>query len=151
MNEAEKGAIVTRPMTRSDIHAVLALDRRFSEGRSFLTHKDMAVMDPGGPLDLSFVAEIDGTIVGFIVTRLAYLMIPFTEVCMIQGVLVDTNHQESGIGSKLFEVLLDYCYAEGIHTVRMLVPDHDNELRRLVERLGFSTSNVINYDKTFES
>jgi ribosomal protein S18 acetylase RimI-like enzyme len=151
MNQPKKGAVIIRPMTRSDTRAVLALDRRSKEGRSFLSHKDIAMMDPGGPLDLSFVAEIDGAIVGFIITRLNYLMIPFTEVCIIQGVLVDPDHQDQGIGSKLFREVLDYCYAEGIHTVRALVQDRNDELRRLVERLGFQRSTIINYDKTFES
>jgi ribosomal protein S18 acetylase RimI-like enzyme len=66
-------------------------------------------------------------------------------------VLVDPDYRESGIGSKLFEGLLDYCYAEGIHTVRALAQEHNDKLVRLVERLGFRRSNVINYDKTFES
>jgi GNAT superfamily N-acetyltransferase len=151
MNQAEKGAVTIRPMTRSDTHAVLALDKKAAEGRSFLTHRDMALMDPGGPRDQSFVAEIDGTIVGFIISHLMYLMIPFTEVCIIQGVLVDPDHQDQGVGSKLFRELLDYCYDEGIHTVRSLVQDRNDELRRLVERLGFRRSTIVNYDKTFES
>ena len=80
MSKAEKSAVTIRPMTRNDIHDILAFDRRVNEGRSVLNHKDMAVMDPGGPLDLSFVAEVNGTLVGFIISRLMYLMIPFTEV-----------------------------------------------------------------------
>ena len=151
MSKVDKGTVTIRPMMRSDVHAVLALDRKIGEGRTLLSHKDMAATEPGGPLDLSFVAELEGTVVGFVIARLAYLMIPLTEVCLVQGILVDPEYQEQGIGSKLLEKLLDFCNEEGIHTVRTLVEERNSELRRLMERLGFRRSNVINYDKNFES
>jgi ribosomal protein S18 acetylase RimI-like enzyme len=111
----------------------------------------MAATVPGGPLDVSFVTCIDGKVVGFIIARVAYLMIPLTEVCLIQGILVDPEYQEKGIGSKLLEKLLDFCNEEGIHTVRGLVEERNEDLRRVLERLGFRRSNIINYDKNFES
>ena len=151
MRSGEQSTITIRPMMRSDIHAVLALDRKLEDRRSHLSHKDMASTEPGGPLDLSFVAEVDGNVVGFLISRIAYLMIPLTEVCLIQGILVDPDHQERGIGSKLLEKLLDFCHEEGIHTVRGLVEERNDELRRMLERLGFRRSNIINYDKNFES
>jgi GNAT superfamily N-acetyltransferase len=111
----------------------------------------MAATVPGGPLDVSFVAGMGDKVVGFIVARVAYLMIPLTEVCLIQGILVEPGYQEKGIGSKLLEKLLDFCNEEGIHTVRGLVEERNAELKRVLERLGFRLSNVINYDKNFES
>lgn len=151
MRGEEKGAVIIRPMMRSDIHAVLALDRKLGGGRSRLSHKDMAATEPGGPLDVSFVAEMGGAVVGFIISRVAYLMIPLTEVCLIQGMLVDPDHQEHGIGSKLLERLLDFCHEEGIHTVRGLVEERNDELKRMLARFGFQRSYITNYDKNFES
>jgi ribosomal protein S18 acetylase RimI-like enzyme len=151
MSNAKKDTINIRPMTRSDIHAVLALDRKAFGTHGLLTYKDMATIDPGGPLDVSFVAEVGGNIIGFVIARLAYVMVPFTEVCLIQGIFVDPDYQNRGIGSKLFRELLGYCQAEGINTVRTLVEEHNDELRRFVERLGFRRSAIVNYDKTYES
>ena len=151
MSNAEQGAVSFRPMTRSDTRAVLALARKAAIVGGHLSDKDMAATDPGGPLDLSFIAEVDGKAIGFLLARLAYLMIPFTEVCLLQGILIDPDYQEHGIGSKLLRELLDYCQSEGINTIRALVEQHNDELRRFLERLGFRSSNIINYDKTFES
>lgn len=151
MSGAEQPTVTIRPMERSDIHEVLALDRKVGRGHSRLSHRDMAATVPGGPLDVSFVAGMGDKVVGFIIARVAYLMIPLTEVCLIQGILVDPDYQEKGIGSKLLEKLLDFCNEEGIHTVRGLVEERNNELRKMLERLGFRRSNVINYDKNFES
>jgi ribosomal protein S18 acetylase RimI-like enzyme len=151
MSKLEKGKINIRPMTRSDIHAVLALDRKAGKARGLLSYKDMVTTDPGGPLDMSFIAEEGDEIIGFIMTRLAYVMIPFTEVCVIQGILVDTEYQDHGVGGMLLDHLLDYCKAEGISTVRALVEGRNDALRRFIERHGFHRSTVINYDRTFES
>jgi ribosomal protein S18 acetylase RimI-like enzyme len=151
MSGAEQPAVTIRPMERGDIHEVLALDRKVGGGHSRLSQRDMAATVPGGPLDVSFVTCIDGKVVGFIIARVAYLMIPLTEVCLIQGILVDPEYQEKGIGSKLLEKLLDFCNEEGIHTVRGLVEERNEDLRRVLERLGFRRSNIINYDKNFES
>ena len=151
MSDGEKEVINIRPMTRSDINAVLALDRKIGEGRSLLNYPDMDATNPGGPADLSFVAEIEGKVAGFIITRLAYLMIPFTEVCIIQGMLIDPAHQGRGTGSKLFERLIEDCQAKGINIIRALIPERNEELRHFVERYGFRRSTVINYDKNLES
>ena len=138
-------------MTRSDIKAILILDKKLTEGRGILSYKDMAAVNPGGPLDLSFVAEVEGKVIGFIMTRLAYLMIPFIEVCIMQGIVVDPDYRGRGIGGKLLDGLLDYCEAEEINTIRAIVPQGNEKLRLFVEAHGFRRSKIINYDKTFET
>lgn len=151
MDTGEKDKVLIRPMTRNDIHAVLALDRKIGEGRSSLSYTDMDSTNPGGPADLSFVAEIEGAVVGFVMTRLTYLMIPFTEVCIIQGMLIDPAYQGRGTGSQLMERLFENCRSRKINTIRALVPEFNKELREFVEFHKFRRSNIINYDKTFES
>jgi N-acetylglutamate synthase-like GNAT family acetyltransferase len=138
-------------MNENDIDAVLTLDRKISVERSLLTEQDIIAGQLGGSFDLNFVAQIDNNIVGFIMSRLAYLMIPFTEVCLIQGIVTDPAYQGSGIGSKLVSSLLDHCHTEGINTVRALVPERDKQLQHFIEMQGFQRSNIINYDKKFDS
>ncbi len=148
--EKEKD-INLRRMAQTDIDAVLALDRKVGRGQNHITYRDMIATDPCGPLDLSFVAEIDNKVVGFVLARLAYLYIPFTEVCLIHGIVADPEYRGHHIGSKLVNELISHCELEGINTVRALVAEHDTELRKFVEYLGFRRSNITNYDKTFES
>jgi ribosomal protein S18 acetylase RimI-like enzyme len=150
MNKAEKVAVNIRPMTKDDIHAVLALDWKAGRTGSLLSYKDMVALNLGESLNVSFVAEVGGKIVGFVITRLAYLMIPFTEVCIVQGMLVDPDYQGRGIGTKLFEKLFEHCHSQGIDTIRALVEEHNKELQQFVQQLGFRRSTIVNYDKTFE-
>ena len=151
MSAMEKGTVNIRRMGRGDIDAVLAIDRKISGGRGLITHRDMVTADPGGALDLSFVAEADGKVVGFILARLTYASVPFVELAVIQAIVVDPDYQQRGIASRLVNTLLGYCHAEGINTIRAVLDERNTELRRFFERLGFRRSKLVNYARTFES
>ncbi len=151
MNPIEKEAVDIRRMARSDIDAVLAIDRKTSGGRGLITYRDMVAIDPGGAFDLSFVAETDRQVVGFILARLSYVGVPFTEIALIHALAVDPAYQKRGIASKLVNALLERCHTEGVSTVRAVVAERNTELRHFFERLGFYRSALINYTRNFES
>jgi ribosomal protein S18 acetylase RimI-like enzyme len=148
MSAIETGAINVRRMTPSDLDAILVLISKITKGKSRITYRDLVANYPGGPLDLSFVAEVKGQIVGVILARLEFVYMPVVEVCLIQAVGVDPEYQGRRIGSTLFHKLIDHCQLEDIDTIRALVAQDDEPLRRFIEYLGFRRSNIINYDKT---
>jgi len=152
ISNSKEAKVSIRRMTRSDIHEVLFLDRIITgQRRDVIKYEDIASANPGTPPDLSFVAEIDGEMVGFSINRSTYLMVPLTEVCIIHAILVHPDYRGQGIGGKLIEALLNHCQAEGIDTVRALIPEGNKELQALFERQGFQCSNIINFDKTLET
>ena len=151
MAATEQTGPVVRRMAREDIDSVLALDRRVEAGSSLLSHADLLSLNPGGPGDLSFVAVTGNRLAGFMLARLQYLMIPFTEVCVIQGILVDPEYRRRGIGGELYRTLIEHCKAEHIGLIRALVPQYDTELRRFMGRYGFSPSVVTNFDRKLET
>jgi ribosomal protein S18 acetylase RimI-like enzyme len=152
MSKAEEPKISIRRMIRSDIHEVLTLDRIIRDsGRDVIKYEDITSANPGTPPDMSFVAEVDGKIVGFSINRSTYLMVPLTEVCIIHAILIHPDYQGRGIGRKLIQALLYHCQTEGIGTVRALIPRANKELRSLFERQGFQRSPIVNFDKTLES
>ena len=152
MKRAKEAKVKIRRMVHSDIHEVLVLDRIIrGSRRDIIKYEDIASVNPGTPPDLSFVAEIDGRMVGFSINRSMYLMVPLTEVCIIHAIFVHPDYQKRGIGSKLIQALLKHCQTEGIGTVRALIPRGNRKLKILFERQGFQRSRVMNFDKTFES
>jgi ribosomal protein S18 acetylase RimI-like enzyme len=143
----ETGAINVRRMTPNDLDGVLVLVSKITKGKSRITYRDLVANYPGGPLDLSFVAEAKGQMVGFILARLEFVYLPVVEVCLIGAVGVDPEYQGRRIGSTLVHNLTDHCHREDIGTIRALVAQDDEPLRRFIESLGFRRSNIINYDK----
>jgi ribosomal protein S18 acetylase RimI-like enzyme len=110
----------------------------------------MVAADPGGALDLSFVSEVDGKVAGFILARLTYVGVPFIEIAIIQAIVADPDYQRRGIASRLVNVLLEHCHAEGISTIRAVADERNADLKRFFQRLGFRRSELVNYVRTFE-
>jgi ribosomal protein S18 acetylase RimI-like enzyme len=151
MSNAKEAKVNIRRMERSDIHEVLTLDRIIrGSKRDVISYDDIAAADPGTAPDLSFVAEVDGKIIGFSINRSTYLMVPLTEVCIIHAIFIHPDYQGRGIGRKLIQAILYHCQTEDIGTVRALIPEGNKELQSLFERQGFQRSPIVNFDKTFE-
>jgi ribosomal protein S18 acetylase RimI-like enzyme len=144
----ETGAINVRRMTPKDLDEVLVLISKMTKGKSRITYRDLIANEPSGPLDLSFVVEAKGQMVGFILARLEFVYIPLAEVCLIYSVGIDPEYQARHIGSALVNELIKYCHLQDIPTVRALVAEDNEPLRKFIEYLGFSRSNIINYDKS---
>lgn len=150
MSANEKEAANIRRMLRTDIDAVISLERESGGGVSSISRRDLIIMDPGGPLDFSFVYEVDGKIVGFVLARLEYLGIPFIPICCINGIALERKYQRQGVGSQLIDKVLDLCYSEGISKSRAFVDEKNMELKKFIEESGFKPSNILNYDIDLE-
>jgi ribosomal protein S18 acetylase RimI-like enzyme len=144
----ETGAINVRRMTYSDLDEVLVLISKMTKGKPRITYRDLIANEPGGPLDLSLVAEAKGKMVGFILARVEFVYIPLVEVCLIYSVGVDPEYRARHIGAALVHELVKYCHLQDIPTVRALVAEDNEPLRKFIEYLGFGRSNIINYDKS---
>lgn len=162
MATGNKGELKIRPMERGDIDAVIAIYNRIREEkipgvkrsrlsyRSAMTHDEVALTDPGGPLDLSLIAEANGKVVGFIWSHLAYVGIPIDEVGIIYMLIVDPNYQKQGIASKLVNALIKRCREKKVHTVRAVIDERHWELQNYFQKLGFKRSELAIYTKAAE-
>jgi len=152
--------IKIRPMERGDIDALLAVYSKIREEkipgikrsrlsyRGAMTFDEVASTNPGGPLDLSCVAEIDGKVVGFIWGRLAFAGIPVDEVGIIHVLIVDPEYQKQGIATKLVDALAERCHARGVETVRAVIDERHWELQNYFQGLGFHRSELAIYTRT---
>ena len=149
-----------RPMERGDIEAMLAIYGKIKDEkipgvkrsrlsyRGDMTFDEVASTNPGGPLDLSCVAEINGTVVGFIWGRLAYAGIPVDEVGIIHVLVVDPDYQKQGIATKLVDAMVKRCHDRGVKTVRAVIDERHWELQNYFQGLGFQRSEMVIYTKT---
>jgi GNAT superfamily N-acetyltransferase len=163
MSDNIQPKVTFRPMEIEDTKSVLALgmssltyvdvavaDPDQSSPYRYLTsgldYGDLAATDPESPESMSFVAEVDDKIVGFILAYSHFVGIPVTKICIIHAIVVDPDHHGLGIGAELMHRIRLKCKEDNVKLIRMLVPNHDAELKHYLGLLGFRPSNVINFD-----
>lgn len=148
--ERGKSKIRVRPMEPEDIDSVLAIDSKITGVRRAATYTDLIIGDLGKIPDLSFVAEVNGEVQGFVLARRAYFGEPFTEVGLIQILGVDPDHWRMGIATQMVNALVETCQDKKLNAVRIMVDESDDQLQHLFQRLGFRRGKLIDYTKTFK-
>jgi ribosomal protein S18 acetylase RimI-like enzyme len=145
--EKKKTKIRVRPMEPADIDSVLAIDRKITGMRRAATYTDLLIGDLGKIPDLSFVAEVNGEVQGFLLARRAYFGEPFTEVGLIQILGVDPDYWRQGIASQLINALVETSQSKKLNAVRIMVDESDNQLQALFSHMGFKRGKLIDYTK----
>lgn len=148
--ERKGSKIRVRPMEPEDIDSVIAIDSKITGVRRAATYTDLIIGDLGKIPDLSFVAEVDGEVQGFVLARRAYFGEPFTEVGLIQILGVDPDHWRQGIATQMVNALVETCQDKKLNAVRIMIDESDDQLQHLFQRLGFRRGKLIDYTKTFK-
>ena len=163
MATGNKGKLKIRPMERGDIDSIIAIYSKIMEEkipgvkrsrlsyRKAMTYDEIAVTNPGGPADLSLVAEADGKPVGFIWSGLAYVGIPVDEVGLIYMLIVDPDYQKQGIAGKLVNALIKRCRDRGVNTIRAVIDEREWELQNYFQKLGFKRSELTIFTRPIQS
>jgi ribosomal protein S18 acetylase RimI-like enzyme len=112
-----------------------------------IPEKEMVASQLQGPLDLSFIAEHEGILVGFILATLVVAGLPMTGTGVVFLIAVNPEYQKRGIGTMLIEALEKHCKSKGIKTIRAIIPQHDTKIIKYFTNAGFRPSNMLNYDK----
>jgi len=141
MSSLDRSAVKIRRITSSDVDGIMSL--QWAE----IPNKEMIYSQRGGRLDASFLAEVEGRVVGFVLARLVYVGRPMVGVGQLNLIAVRPDYQHKGIGRMLLDGLQTHCKGEGIQTMRALVQKDNEELRAYFARAGFSPSAFVNYDK----
>ena len=100
MNPAQEEKVDVRKAEQGDISAMLNILESVGGKENKISREDLLNSDLGGELDLSFVAEIGGRIVGLLIGRFAVLGVPAVEVGFIQVIAVDPNYMRRHIGDR---------------------------------------------------
>lgn len=157
---ASKGEVTIRPMEMGDVDSIIGIYSKIREEkipgvkrsrlsyRGAMTYEEVAITNPGGPLDLSLVAEADGKAVGFIWSGLAYVGIPIDQVGLIYMLIVDPDYQKRGIASQLVDTLIKRCRDRGVNTVRAVLDEREWELQNYFQKLSFKRSELTIFTRS---
>ena len=149
-------AIITiRFLGMDDLDDILRIEEKIireqNSGNSerLVSLKDTTIhhLQNGDPL-LNLGAEIDGKLVGFIISevrRWEFGRGGMTGWILILG--VDHDYQGLGVGHKLSSTLLDHFRKKNISKIRTMVEWHEGELISYFRSLGFNMLGMLPLEK----
>ncbi len=94
----------------------------------------------------SFVAEIDGEVVGFVLGDIRGLEYGKDVGGWIDMMGVCSKHQGRGVGRMLVGAFCQECQKRGVK-VSVVVVENDKRLVRFLESAGFQKGNLVSYEK----
>jgi ribosomal protein S18 acetylase RimI-like enzyme len=100
--------------------------------------------------DASFVAEIEGKVVGYMISYIIYGGFGLEKSAWIATLGVHPKFMGQGIGKMLAEEILRVYREKGINNVFTSVSWDSVDLLSFFKTLGFDRSNFINLNKKFE-
>lgn len=139
--------VTIRPMEPEDIDGILEVDRKISGMDRAVTYQGLVRKGLGGEVDMSFVAEVNHQLVGFLLAYLTYVREELSEACVIQIFGVAPEYQQQGIATKLIQALMERCHAKKIKLIRVMLAERDGDLQGFFKRLGFERGRYIEYSK----
>ena len=99
---------------------------------------------------VSFVAELDHTVVGFMICYTISAGFGIDKSAWISMLGVDPRHMGKGIGKKLAQAMFDFCKEKRIKNIYTSVPWDSTDMLSFFKALDFDRSNFINLRKTLE-
>ena len=112
-----------------------------------ITLIDLVTEDIKESLALSFVAEVNYQMVGFILARRAYIGAPVVEVSLVQALIMHPLHLGQNIEAELIEALTEQSKSMGIKTIRVILNINDPQMEKFFSRSNFHRAQVIVCDK----
>ena len=140
MKPIDEKTIKIRPMASSDVEPMLAI--WWAE----IPEKEKVASQLEGPLDMSFIAEHEGILVGLLLAKLEYTGYPMTSDVVIYLMAVNPEYRRHGIGSLMIKALVKRCKSKKIVIVRSLIPANDTAMINYFKNAGFHPSDIVNYD-----
>ena len=100
--------------------------------------------------DACFVAELDGKVIGFMISYILTLGFGIEKSAWIATLGINPTYMGQGIGGKLAEEVFKFYRTEGIQNVYTSVRWDSTDLLSFFKTLGFDRSNFINLRKMLE-
>lgn len=145
---ADKSSIpIIRPMIRKDLDRIVEIDIKvLGKARPEYWEMKLVVMEKRAPVS-SLVAELDGTVVGFIIGESSGWPygIPGSEG-WIDTIGVDPEYQSKGIAKILFTEMVNNLKRAGVNKIYTFVSWQDWNLLKFLNHMGFQKGNMINLE-----
>ena len=137
-------------MKKSDAEAIGKIDAAITKAPSLLDFKQIVSEEIKRAVDTSYVAEIKGKVVGFMISYMTYGNFGADRCAWIAMFGVDPKWMGQGIGKRLAEEIFRAYKEKGVTEVFTSVRWDATDILSFFKTLGFERSNFINLWKKVE-
>jgi ribosomal protein S18 acetylase RimI-like enzyme len=142
--------ILIRRMKKTDAEAISKIDEAIEKRPTLLDFKQIVAEEITRKVDASYVAEIKGKIVGFMISYITYGNFGADRCAWIAMFGVDPKWMGQGIGKRLAEEIFNVYKEKGVTEVFTSVRWDATDILSFFKTLGFERSNFINLWKRIE-
>ena len=150
MNRAIKNLRI-RKIKLEDAPAISIIQAAITKSSASIDFKQVIEKHTHEKGDVSLVAEIDGKIVGYMISYIVFGGFGLEKSAWIATLGVHPKFMGQGIGKKLAEEILDVYRREEISYISTSVRWDSVDLLSFFKTLGFDRSNFINLKKELGS
>jgi ribosomal protein S18 acetylase RimI-like enzyme len=142
--------ILIRRMKKTDAKAIGRIDAAIEKRPTLLDFEQIVAEEVTRRVDVSYVAEIKGKVVGFMISYITYGNFGADRCAWIAMFGVDPKLMGQGIGKRLAEEILKVYREKGVTEVFTSVKWDATDILSFFKTLGFERSNFINLWKRIE-
>lgn len=145
-----RDTIVIRRMKKADASAIGEIQSAIEKKPTQLDFKQIVAEQVARRVDSSYVAEIDGRVVGFMISYITYGNFGADRCAWIAMFGVSPKLMGQGIGKRLAEEILKVYKEKGVTEIFTSVRWDAIDILSFFKTLGFERSNFINLWKKID-
>jgi ribosomal protein S18 acetylase RimI-like enzyme len=147
--QIDKETLEIRPLREDDYESIVLIDTR-AAGRArhdYIGRKFENAIQSAGQLGTSYVATMDGEVVGFIMGEvyLGEFGIP-ADTATIDTIGVHPDREGAGIARMLLAEFVNHCRVAGVKRIHTLVEWTEEPLLRFFDHMGFVPAKVLSLE-----
>lgn len=142
--------VVIRKLRKEDADEISRIDSAITKTPSRLDFKRIVREEVKREVDASFVAEVQGKIVGYMISYVTSGNFGADKCAWIAMFGVDPKVMGQGIGQKLAEEIFQYYKSRGVKDILTSVRWDSTDILSFFKTLGFKRSDFINLSKTLD-
>jgi N-acetylglutamate synthase-like GNAT family acetyltransferase len=136
-----------RKLKASDGKAVKNIIKSIAHRKSNLDYEKITEEEAKRPDNGSFVAEVDGIVIGFVISYILYGVFGIEKSAWLAMIGIEPKYMDQGIGKNLADEIFKFYNEMGIVNIFTSVRWDSTDMLSYFKALGFDRSNYINLNK----
>jgi ribosomal protein S18 acetylase RimI-like enzyme len=142
--------LLIRKLHIEDAESICRIQESITKEPSTIDYRRAAEQEAKNQDGVSFVAELDGKVVGFIITYIIYGGFGLEKSAWIGLFGVDPKYMDRGIGQKMAQKVFVVLKKGGIRNIFTSVMWDSTDLLSFFKSLGFERCEFINLKRTID-